>query len=181
MEEVWRPIKGWERYEVSSEGRVRSKKMHVRLGNHTWEKPGRILKQAKNQLGYCFVALCDKPNLKYVLVHILVADAFPEICGDRFPGSEVNHKNEIKEDNRACNLEICDHQYNCEYSAYKRVKEKKQKAKRKVAQYDMNGNLIKIWEKGTEAAKIYGGTIYDCLRKKTKKSKGYYWEYVRLF
>lgn len=50
-----------------------------------------------------------------------------------------------------------------------------------VAQYSLNGELIKIWDCGTtagEALNIERHGIYNCARGKTKSSFGYVWRYV---
>lgn len=71
-------------------------------------KGRRILKQSVNVNGYSIVNLCNKTYL----VHRLVAETFiPNI--DKLP--QINHKNEIKTDNRVDNLEWCDEKYNVNY------------------------------------------------------------------
>lgn len=99
MAERWRPVAGYEGlYEVSEQGSVRSLprqagKYHIK---------GRLLKQFQNRAGYLCVCLSKEGEQTTVAVHRLVASAFvpnPE-------GKEtVNHINEDKGDNRACNLE----------------------------------------------------------------------------
>ena len=71
---------------------------------------GRIMAQHLCNSGYYFVTL----NKKTYLVHRLVALLFVENTN---PGryNTVNHKNEIKTDNRAENLEWCSVYYNVNY------------------------------------------------------------------
>ncbi len=100
MTEEWRSIPSWP-YEVSDLGRVRS------LGGRKGSSPGRILKpqeaQSKGGANYERVWLKAHPRNRFVLVHILVLETF---VGPRpTPGHECNHKNGIKRDNRASNLE----------------------------------------------------------------------------
>ena len=89
-EEKWKIIEGYGyRYSVSSAGRVRNYKGH-------------ILMQGLNSSGYRNVPLSFGGNQKRVLVHRLVATAFLK---KKLYDTDVNHKNGIKEDNRAENLE----------------------------------------------------------------------------
>jgi len=46
-----------------------------------------------------------------------------------------------------------------------------------IIQFDLKNNLVKEWEAISDAQKIYGHTIIDCLRGKTRTSKGYIWRY----
>ena len=53
---------------------------------------------------------------------------------------------------------------------------------RKVAQYDLNNNLIQIFDSITEAAQSVGVSsgahITQCCKGKRKKCGGYIWKYV---
>lgn len=120
MIEEWRNIKEYEGfYQVSNLGRVRSIDRIVDTNIKYVTKrlhKGRILKQHKNNKGYFYVILSKKGVIKKELVHILVARAFQEICGEWFEGAEVNHKSEIPTENFATNLEWCTHKYNMNYN-----------------------------------------------------------------
>jgi len=100
--EEWRPVVGYEGwYEVSSLGTVR------RLAPYNGIHAGHILKGHRNAKGYLRVALSrpDRPrSCRAVPIARLVAEAF---IGPRPQGYQVNHKNGIKTDNRASNLEWC--------------------------------------------------------------------------
>ena len=129
-EEIWRDIPNYEGiYQVSNLGRIRSLDRFVNNYKSRTKKGlvrGKILKPCLDSLdahkGYYFVTFNDRKHYK---VHRLVAFSFPEICGEWFEGAEVNHKNEIKTDNRAENLEWCTRAYNINFgTAIKRKTEK---------------------------------------------------------
>lgn len=94
----WLDVAGLEgRYQVSDDGYVRSLPDIDERGRFM---PGNILKAHPNDAGYPVVQIAGST----VRVHRLVAQAFiPN--PDQLP--EVNHKNGIKSDARAVNLEWC--------------------------------------------------------------------------
>lgn len=103
--EKWKDIDGYNgAYQVSDLGRVRSKKYG------RWK----VLRARKNTNGYLSLMLCKNGNAKRFSVHRLVADAF--IANDNIFNTEVNHKDENKQNNRVSNLEWCDRQYNMTYN-----------------------------------------------------------------
>ena len=103
--EKWKDIEGYDgMYQVSSLGRVRSKKYG------RWK----VLRPQKNRDGYLSVNLSKNSNQKRHSVHRLVAKAF--IDNDNTLNDQVNHRNEDKTDNRVTNLEWCDRSYNITYN-----------------------------------------------------------------
>ena len=89
--EVWHKCEvPYTRYEVSNQGRVRNA--------HT----DKVLRPRKRPNGYLDLMLNYKGQAKRCYVHKLVATAFVEGWRE---GLEVNHKNGVKTDNRAENLE----------------------------------------------------------------------------
>lgn len=91
MEEIWKPIEGYENYHVSNMGNV----MNI--------VTGKILKQHDNGKGYFHVMLYNKEHEgRTIMVHRLVAIAFipnPQ----NLP--QINHIDECKHNNCADNLE----------------------------------------------------------------------------
>lgn len=114
--EKWKPIKNFEeKYEVSDMGNVRSHDMILPCKNNSSHiRKGKTLIPQKNRNGYLFVNLRGNEHSGKYYIHRLVADAF--VLNEKgLP--IVNHKNEIKSDNRAENLEWCTNQYNINYGS----------------------------------------------------------------
>lgn len=112
-EEIWRlAIHNGEiideRYEVSNLGNVRSWKW-LRSNLERFDKP-KTLTISLNGRGYLIVCLRFKRGFKSFKVHRMVAEAFIE---NQESKPQVNHKNGIKTDNRAENLEWCTNIQNC--------------------------------------------------------------------
>lgn len=110
--EEWRTIPTYEgSYEVSNLGRIRSLERITLCKNlksrHT---RGKILRACTQRNGYKFVNL-KRPNGDYrsFRIHRLVALAF---IPNPLNLPEINHLNEDKSDNRACNLQWVTHREN---------------------------------------------------------------------
>ena len=102
MTEKWMPIKGWEDlYEVSDQGRVRSKDRYIReTRGRTRFSKGRILK-LRGQT-HLYANLRDGLRLEQASVHRLVAIAFiPNPKGL----THVLHGDDNPANNRAVNLQ----------------------------------------------------------------------------
>lgn len=188
--EIWKDIDGYEgKYQVSNLGRIKSLK--DRYGN-TIEK---ILKPGKIKNGYLIVILCKNGTKKTSKVHRLVANAFiPNTNNFRC----VNHKDENKENNCVENLEWCTYQYNNTYRNlqqrrvanidWKNIGRKNaEKLSKKVYQYSLDGELIKIWKSTSECHKnkFDSGHVSACcrncyLREGNNVYKGYIWSYIEL-
>lgn len=110
--EIWKPVSGYEGlYEVSNLGRVKSLSRVVFFGHGCKAKkiiPEKIL-VTSNRNGYRQVSLCLSGKQTEFSVHRIVCTAFHEKPENY---TVVNHKNSIKTDNRAINLEWCTHKHN---------------------------------------------------------------------
>ena len=170
MEEVWKPVKGYEGlYEVSSIGRVRSVKRNLVMHPHP------------RRHGYLAVMLYGKGghktrNFKQFSVHRLVAEAFiPNPNG--LP--EVNHIDEDKTNNRVENLQWVSHIDNTNYgTAQKRRAEKLRNGSKSVAiyQYTKDGRLVAVYPSLAEVHRQTGyaqANICRCAQGSKQYSHAY--------
>lgn len=112
--ELWRDIQGFNAYQVSNYGRIRTHDHVQQSRNYKSYRicSGQIIRQSKTHKGYLKVTLYRGNERKNLFVHRLVAKAF--VYGFSH-GMVVNHINEIKTDNRAINLEWCTPKENSNY------------------------------------------------------------------
>lgn len=176
MKEIWKDIEGWDGlYQVSNLGRVKSLP-RLRVSIHPYITKEKILRPRVygDTREYLSVTLCNNNHRKQVPIHRLVAIAFiPNPHGY----NEVNHINEIKGDNRSCNLEWCSRSYNVNYG--RRIEKQRTHLIRKVAQYDLNGNLLNVYNSFYDAAKAVGGNsanISHVVKGDNKTHKGFIWK-----
>lgn len=104
--EEWRTVQGYKgKYLVSSLGRIKSLRRKIVCKNgHTYWKEGRIMRPHVNlRNGYSYIGLYKNASVKRIRVHRIVAIAFHEKPSKKH--DQVNHKNGVKTDNRAVNLE----------------------------------------------------------------------------
>ena len=170
MQEIWKPVVGWEGiYEVSNLGKVRNMYGVILIGWKTKD--------------YHYISLSKNGKNKKYRVHRLVAQAF-------IPNPKnlpvVNHIDENKLNNCVDNLEWCTQEENvCKYFGTK-PKIKKPKIKdyhiaKPILQLDKNGNFIKKWKSMMEIERnlnIKSGNISLCCNGKKPSAKGYIWRYA---
>jgi hypothetical protein len=125
--EIWKDVVGWEGwYEISSEGRIRSvsRTVNTKKENGSRIEIGKILKPWKTPKGYLQIGLVKNNCEKRYSLHRLVAIAFHPNPENK---PQVNHKNGIKTDCRAINLEWTTAKENIRHSIESGLSNKRQK------------------------------------------------------
>jgi len=180
--EEWRDIKGYEgRYQVSNIGRVKSlERTFVDKRGYRHHIKERILKPKTDHNGYLQVVLSKRDKQKTFTVHRLVCKAFHENSQAK---PEVNHINENKLDNRACNLEWGTAKENSNHGTRNaKIGKANAKARSKpIGQYTLDGKLIKVWESALGYQRKLGfnqGNLSAVARGKQKTAYGYVWKFI---
>ena len=169
--EIFKDIKGYENYQVSNLGNVKS------LGNDKTRKE-KILKPNKLKNNYLQVVLCKEGKRKYHLIHRLVAEAFiPN--HNNLP--QLNHLDEDKTNNTISNLEWCTAKYNNNYGT----------RNKRVAESNINNPKRSKQVLCLETGVVYPSThqverqlgfaqgyISNACNGKLKTAYGFHWQYV---
>lgn len=174
MTEIWKDIPGYEGlYQASNCGNIRSLNWGRRnIVRNLYLKP--------HNKGYLQVELAKDGSKKMTTVHRLVAMTF-------IPNPNnlpiINHKDENKHNNNVNNLEWCTFSYNNSYSKelHKERIGKPRKNYKKVIQFDLNGEKIKIWDCLVDIKHTNGmneWSIRQCCEGNRKTAYGFRWQYA---
>jgi hypothetical protein len=167
MLELWDYIAEYNHdYQVSTCGRIKS----LKYNNE------KILNPSCNAMGYLKVELSLYNISKQYYVHRLVAETFlPNV--NYFP--QVNHKDEIKNNNNVDNLEWCTSFYNNNYNG-KNIRVGLLKSKAVIGTHVITGEKI-FFNSGQDASRH--GFTQTCVsaccnyKKNYKTHKQYEWKY----
>ena len=198
MKEIWKDIEGYEGYQVSKLGRVRSLD---RIDSNNHPLNGVILKPYISNSGYLLVGLYKQQKRDRKLLHRLVAEAFIPNPENK---PEIDHINTIKTDNTVFLNEDGSINYEKTNLRWTTRKEninnpitkikmrinarkpskgkygKKHHRSKPIIQYDKEGNFIKEWDCANDVERVLGisnkhiGSV--CLGKR-KSCGGYIWKY----
>lgn len=178
MEEIWKDVKGYEGlYQVSNMGRIKS------FAYKTW----RIKKPIVQNSGYAHIGFYKKGVCKQARLHRIVAEAF---CYNPDPKNktQINHLNEDKLDNRACNLQWASPKENTNYGSclIKRGKaiSKRKLEKRSVFCFSLAGQYVAMFRSCAEASEWAckdrnNRNIATACRGRQKTAFGFCWAYAQ--
>ncbi|MCP1159289.1 NUMOD1 domain-containing DNA-binding protein [Bacillus infantis] len=155
------------KYEISNLGRCRhTEKL-------TWKTRGLLKQKVNKKTGYCQYTIVHKGINYYEYVHRLVAKYF--VKGDQ--SLEVNHKDGVKQNNEASNLEWVTKQENmihCFQNGLSSVS-------KPIKQFDLKGVLIRGFKSASEAERLLGlkaRSISSCLNNEYNTTGGYQWRFA---
>lgn len=172
-DEEWKPIPGFESYKVNRKGEVIN-------------KFGKLLKPGVLPGGYMHVALSnDEVKGKHMYIHYIVWRAFN---GEVPDGLVVCHKDTNRQNNALDNLCVMTHKENFNkpltIEHFKRSQDmyprtKGGREKKKVYQYDTDGNLINTWESimSTQDGGFSPSSVSRCCSGKNETYKGFVWSF----
>lgn len=169
--EIWKPVLGFEGYEASNQGRIRSLNYRGHKGTV------RILKPQINKYGYAHLQLRKDGVISDKLVHRLVYEAFN---GPIPEGLQCNHVNEVILDNSLENLNIMTCKENNNWGTRnERAAHSKGIA---VDKFDLNGNYICTYWSIIEAERqnniAFGSIGKVCLGQRCHNTAGgFIWRY----
>lgn len=170
MEEIWKPIKNYEKlYEISNYGNIKS----------LIYKKEKILKPYMTSTGYYKIDLRKNNIRKIRPIHKLVAETFIDNPNNL---SEVNHKDGDKTNNKVWNLEWVTRSDNIKHS-YRTGLHIHIPDCKPVNQIDViTGKIIKTYKSINDAAKqlnLRHESISACAKGITNCYGGYKWEILK--
>ena len=128
----------------------------------------KYLAPAQNNSGYLYVDLSLKGKQERLYLHRIVAETYLD---NPLNLPCVNHKNEIKTDNRLENLEFCTYSYNNSYGT------KLDNVSKEVYCVELDRSF-KSTREAARQLNTYNNHICDVCNGKRKTAEGYHWRYV---
>lgn len=191
MEEVWKPVVGYEGlYEVSNYGNVRSVERYVQCGrSYGTTRKFEGERKLNNSNVYHRVALSKNGKIKNLLVHRIEMEAF---VPNPLNLPEVNHKDENKTNNfifvnpdgsvdpEKSNLEWCSRSYNISYG--EGAKKRAESVGKPVYMLSLEGKRLKRFVSAMKAGLFvrnkFSPHINGCANGERKTAYGYKWEWA---
>jgi hypothetical protein len=144
--EIWKTIKEFEDYQVSTLGNIRS----LKFGKE------RILKKNINSSGYFCCNISINVSKSFYL-HRLIAESFIYNPENK---KEINHINGIKTDNRIENLEWCTRSENMKHAYVTGLKKDKRRKLNKNQVLDILNNCV-VSNKKNKSTVLYFSIKYN--------------------
>lgn len=178
MCEIWKDIAGFENYQISNMGRVKSKERVVTNKNGSYMKSEKILKVHVMKTGYLAIVLRGKFQKRHLLkIHRLLAENFiPNPNNYPF----INHIDGDKTNCDLCNLEWCTAKQNTQHAIETglRCKVTGRNIQRIYKVNQETREVEDIYETFSEAARSNGlnsiGGIYAACNSK-RNYRGFFW------
>lgn len=176
--EIWRKIKNYEDYQVSTFGRIKSFKH---------KKAGKLKRPNRTKSGYLQMQLYSGDgNYITMKIHRIMGEMFLHNPNDL---PDINHDNLIKDFNMLYNIEWISKSGNCQHAIRNGRVPRYWKGRlgadcpfsKAVNQYDMNGNLINEFGGVREASRITGinrSGIGSCTRGEKGSHEGFKWRFA---
>lgn len=177
--EEWRVVDGYEQYEVSNTGKVRSL-------NYLGHGKVQFLSLCNDGKGYLQCNLWKNNTIRSFKVHRLVANAFlPKVDGK----NEVNHIDGNKNNNDVSNLEWVTREENLRHEHESGLGDKAKEGLRRcsvakrlpIIVTEISTGESVMFESIHEASRklnLSATKIVRCLKGKAKTHKGYTYQYV---
>lgn len=163
--ELWKTIKGFEKYEVSNTGKVRN------------AKTKKIINPYVSKEGFFTINIYNNDKKRErKFIHRLVAETF---LTDFETWQVVEHKDQNKLNNNVNNLEWVNKGNSISFN--KGVHKRAIKRRKPLNMYDLEGNLIKRFESVKQAAQelaLNENSISLCARGIVKQYCGRKFEYI---
>lgn len=161
-DEIWKECIQINEWDSTREAYISSKgRLYLRANR---DKSFTLKDSFAKRAGYCVINI----ESKSFYIHQLVAKNFIENPNNY---NVINHKDEIKHHNYDNNLEWCTHAYNSRYTHNK-----------KVARYNLNGELIDTFESAIIAAKSINANssqLAKACRTENATVKNYFFRYYK--
>lgn len=145
--------------------------LSLEIGNQgTIKKDGEVLEQHSGDT-YNYISIYGTQ----LRTHVLVADAYPEICGKLEKWGHVHHLNQDQRDNRAENLKSLNRE------EHKRIHAIEDGVTKPVVAYDTDGIIFGEWASLKDAERATGAKqthIGRCCRGERKTAGGLFWSYL---